>query len=171
MPPVIKGIPIPKVRSHRARGAIMRLSEKAKAYNPRFLPRFCSVLIRLISVSHDVVIAPNAKPIINRTAIQEKSEVKKERDTIRHPARNIPVKRVGLTPYSSSALPTRGALHAIPINMAVAQNPISGVGTSLPSRITDVTGIIIPQQKPTVKTALITVNSGEPRYFKQYPLN
>jgi hypothetical protein len=47
--------------------------------------------------------------------------------------------------------------------MAVAQNPISGVGTSLPSRITDVTGIIIPQQNPTVNTAVITVSSGKPR--------
>jgi hypothetical protein len=116
-----------------------------------------------------VVIAPKAKPIINLRVIQEKSEVNNERATIRHPARNIPVKRVGLTPYSSSDLPTRGALNAIPINMAVAQNPISGVGTSLPSRITDVTGIIIPQQNPTVNTAVITVKSGEPGYFKQYP--
>jgi hypothetical protein len=51
------------------------------------------------------------------------------------------------------------------MNMAVAQNPISGVGTSLPSRITDVTGIIIPQQNPTVNTAVITVSSGVVRRF------
>jgi hypothetical protein len=104
--------------------------------------------------------APNAKPIIILKTIQEKSEVNNERATIRHPERNIPAKSVGLTPYNSIVLPTRGALNAIPINIAVAQNPINGVGTSLASRITDVTGIIIPQQNPTVNTALITVRSG-----------
>jgi hypothetical protein len=118
------------------------------------------VLIRLISVSDDVVIAPNAKPIIILKTIQEKSEENNERATIRHPERNIPAKSVGLTPYNSIVLPTRGALNAIPINIAVAQNPISGVGTSLPSRITDVTGIMIPQQNPTENTAPMTVISG-----------
>jgi hypothetical protein len=126
------------------------------------------VLIRLISVSDDVVMAPNAKPITILRTIQEKSEVNSARATIRHPERNIPAKSVGLTPYNSIVLPTRGALSAIPINMAVAQNPINGVETSLPSRITDVMGIIIPQQNPTVNTALITVSSGEPCLLKFY---
>jgi hypothetical protein len=112
-----------------------------------------------------VVIAANEIPIINLSAIQTGSEVHRARAIINIPAPNIPARRVRFTPYSSIVLPTRGAPSAIPINIAAAVIPIRGVGISFPSRITDVTGIMIPQENPTVNTAIITVNNGVVRKF------
>jgi hypothetical protein len=108
---------------------------------------------------------PNATPMINLRAIQTGMEVHKARAIIRTPAPNIPTKRVRFTPYCSMDLPTKGALIAIPTNMAVAVIPIMGVGICLASRITDVTGIMIPQESPTVNTAMITVDNGVMRRF------
>ncbi|MBW2184763.1 MAG: hypothetical protein JRF49_13005 [Deltaproteobacteria bacterium] len=103
--------------------------------------------------------------MINLRAIQTGIEVHKARAIINTPAPNIPAKRVRFTPYSSIDLPIKGALSAIPTNMAVAVIPIIGVGICLASRITDVTGIMIPQENPTVNTAIITVDNGMMRSF------
>ena len=118
-----------------------------------------------MSVSHDVVMVPNAIPMINLRAIQIGIEVHKARAIISTPAPNIPAKRVRFTPYCSMDLPTKGALTAIPTNMAVAVIPIMGVGMCLASRITDVTGMMIPQESPTVNTAIITVDNGVMQRF------
>ena len=156
---------MPNFRSHKATGAVIRLNEKANAYRPRFLPLLRSVLTRLISVSHDVVIVPKETPIINRNTIHMGVESQAESTIRRRPALLIPVNSVRFNPYNSIALPTKGALSAMPTNMAAAVIPVSGVGKCLSSRMAEVTGMITPQHNPTVKTDIITVAKGEKRNF------
>jgi hypothetical protein len=54
--------------------------------------------------------------------------------------------------------------------MALAIKPITGVATAIPSRMTDVTGIIMPQHNPTVNTAMMALSKGRFLKFIHIPL-
>jgi hypothetical protein len=98
--------------------------------------------------------------MIKRIANHAGRETHQARAHMARPVRSMPVVRVCLMPYSSIDLPTRGAPRAMPANITVAVSPIKGVGTPLPSRITDETGRTIPNPKPAVNTAIRTAGSG-----------
>jgi len=103
--------------------------------------------------------------MINLRPIHTGVESQAESATKRIPALHIPVKSVRFRPYNSIALPTKGALIAIPTNITAAVIPMRGVGKCLSSKIADVTGMITTQHNPRVNTDTITVFSGEKLIF------